>query len=179
MSEMPATHAAVRRLMDDHDRFVAFVQARVGERAVAEDIVQDALVRGLDKLTGLRDEGAAVAWFFRVLRNAVIDRRRRDDVVRRRLDAFAAELAGPAEAEGNVCKCVARLAGELRPDQAEALRRIEVDGVAVKDYAAEAGISRGNAAVRVFRAREALRVRVLRTCGACAANGCVDCSCGG
>jgi len=50
--------------------------------------------------------------------------------------------------------------------------------VAVKDYAIEAGISASNAAVRVFRAREALRNQVKRSCGTCAEHGGLDCSCG-
>ena len=37
--------------------------------------------------------------------------------------------------------------------------------------------SSNNAAVRVFRAREALRKQVARACGACATHGCVDCTC--
>jgi RNA polymerase sigma-70 factor (ECF subfamily) len=52
-----------------------------------------------------------------------------------------------------------------------------VDGTAVKDYAAHAGISASNAGVRVFRAREALRKQVARVCGTCAEHGCLDCSC--
>ena len=49
--------------------------------------------------------------------------------------------------------------------------------MAVKDYAAEAGITSNNAAVRVFRAREALRKQVARSCGTCADHGCLDCTC--
>jgi RNA polymerase sigma-70 factor (ECF subfamily) len=76
------------------------------------------------------------------------------------------------------CQCVARLADNLKPEYAEALRRIEVDGVAVKDYAVEAGITSNNAAVRVFRAREALKKQVVRSCGTWADHGCLDCTCG-
>jgi hypothetical protein len=55
----------------------------------------------------------------------------------------------------------------------------DVDQVPVKDYAATLGISASNAGVRVFRAREALRKQVARSCGTCADHGCLDCSCGG
>ena len=48
----------------------------------------------------------------------------------------------------------------------------------VRDFASEIGITPNNAAVRVFRARETLRKRVVHWCGACAERGCVDCSCG-
>ena len=60
---------------------------------------------------------------------------------------------------------------------ADALRRIEVDGLAVKDYVTEIGISSNNAAVRVLRARGALRKRIAHSCGACATRGCLDCTC--
>jgi DNA-directed RNA polymerase specialized sigma24 family protein len=66
----------------------------------------------------------------------------------------------------------------LPQEQATALRRIELDGVAVKDFAAEAGLGVSNAGVRVFRARRALRDRVRAACGTCAEHGCFDCSCG-
>jgi hypothetical protein len=69
----------------------------------------------------------------------VIDHHRRHEVTDRRLAALAAELDVTAEPDpelrGAVCQCVARLADNLKPEYAEALRRIEVDGVAVKDYA--------------------------------------------
>lgn len=181
-SETKPTPEVVSRLVANHREFLAFLQARVGSRAVAEDILQDAFVRGMNKIGELRDEGSAVAWFYRLLRNAVIDRQRRDAAAGRRLDALAAELdegVEPApELRGAVCQCVARLADTLKPEYAEALRRIEIDGVAVKDYAAEAGITAGNAAVRVFRAREALKKQVVRSCGTCADGGCRECTCG-
>lgn len=181
-AEPKPTSEVVSRLVANHREFLAFLQLRVGSRAVAEDILQDAFVRGLDKLGDLRDDEAAVAWFYRLLRNAVIDRQRRDAAAGRRLDALAAELeeaVEPAlELHGAVCQCVARLADTLKPEYAEALRRIELDGLAVKDYAAEAGITPNNAAVRVFRARDALKKQVARSCGACADHGCLDCTCG-
>ena len=72
---------------------------------------------------------------------------------------------------------MAELAATLKPEYADALRRIEVEGVAVKDYAEGAGISASNAGVRIFRAREALRKQVARSCGTCADHGCLDCTC--
>jgi RNA polymerase sigma-70 factor (ECF subfamily) len=124
-----------------------------------------------------------VAWFYRLLRNAIVDRHRRGASAGRALEALAAELGSapepPADIANEICACVGRLASALKPEYAEALRRIEVDGLAVKDYAAEAGITTSNAGVRVFRAREALRREVERSCRTCATHGCLDCTCGG
>ncbi len=180
MSES-ADPAVVERLVSSHREFLGFLEKRVGDRAIAEDLLQQAFVRGLDRLGDLRDGESAVAWFYRLLRNAVIDHHRRRASSGRRLEAFAAELqvAGSPEPEVRdaICGCISRLAGNLKPEYADALQRIEVEGAAVKDYAIEKGLTAGNAAVRVHRAREALRRQVTRSCGTCAEHGCLDCTC--
>jgi RNA polymerase sigma-70 factor (ECF subfamily) len=171
--------AVIEQLVENHREFLRFVERRVGNRAIAEEIVQEAFVRGLDHASDVHE--SVIAWFYRVLRNAVIDHQRRQAVANRRLDAFAAELATTATADDELgqaaCACVTWLAGTLKDEYADALRRIEIDQVPVKDYAAQAGISVSNAGVRVFRAREALRKQVARSCGTCAEHGCLDCTC--
>ena len=181
MTGQQASPAVVRALVDNHRAFLAFLERHVGSREIAEDLLQEAFARGIDRVETLRDDESAVAWFYRTLRNAVVDHYRRDDARRRGLERLAAELdpASPApELAAAVCACVLSLAETLEPDYAEAIRRIDVEGVAVKDFAAERGLTRGNAGVRVFRARKALRAQVARSCGTCAEHGCLDCTCG-
>lgn len=179
-TERDPTPELMAALVENHRAFLAFLERRVGSRALAEDILQDAFVRSIDKVGRLREGEAIVGWFYRVLRNAVVDHQRRNATVSKALAGFATELetvdAG-ADTHEAVCGCVKRLTEGLKPEYAEALRRIEIDGVAVKDYADEVGITRNNAGVRVFRAREALRKQVQRSCGTCATHGCVDCTC--
>lgn len=180
VEERPVS-AVVAALLRNQGKFLSFLERRVGRRAEAEDILQDAFARGLHKIDVVRDDTLVVAWFYRVLRNAVADRARRHAAKARALEKFATELeeatSHQSELHAKVCRCVALLTQALKPEYREALRGIEVEGKAVKDYAAEAGISAGNAAVRVFRAREALREQVIRACGACSADGCSDCVC--
>ncbi len=174
----PVTAESLAALVASHREFLTFVQRRVGDRALAEEILQDALVKSLPKVGEIRE--SAVGWFYRVLRNAIIDHARRRAAQGRKLEALAAEpeAATDAELHDVVCQCVTRLATTLKPEYAEAIQRIDVDGVAVKDYAEQAGISASNAGVRVFRARDALRKQVMRSCGTCAEHGCLDCTCG-
>jgi hypothetical protein len=54
---------------------------------------------------------------------------------------------------------------------------IDVTGTQVKAYAEQKGLSSSNGAVRVVRAREALKKRVIESCGTCAEHGCVNCIC--
>lgn len=169
------------RLVESHRQFLGFLERRLGDRALAEDLLQDAFVKTLEKSEEIRDDEAAVAWFYRLLRNAVIDHHRRGSVRNRALEQLAAEwkdaVEPPHELRGAICKCVLALANDLKPEYAEAIRRVEIDGVPVHAFASEAGITPNNAAVRVFRAREALRKQVHASCQTCAEHGCVECSC--
>ena len=172
----------VALLVEHHRAFRAFLEKRVGRREAAEDLLQEAFARGLESLPAFASEESAVGWFYRVLRNAVVDHHRRGGSRERMLSAFARELEQHVEPDldtrNAVCRCVALLSGTLKPEYAVALRRVDVDGISVRELAAEAGITPGNAGVRVFRAREALRKRVVRSCGTCAEHGCLDCTCG-
>jgi RNA polymerase sigma factor (sigma-70 family) len=178
--DAPATQPIIEVLLANHREFLRYVERRVADPALAEEIVQEAFVRSLDHADEIRE--SVIGWFYRVLRNAVIDRQRRQAVANRRLNAFASELESDAEARDELsrvaCRCVAQLASTLKSEYAEALQRIEVEGVSLADYAQETGISANNAGVRIFRARAALRKQVARSCGTCAKHGCLDCSCG-
>ncbi len=59
------------------------------------------------------------------------------------------------------------------------IERVELNDVSVRDYAAEQQMTANAAGVRLFRAREALKRRVIQSCGTCADHGCLDCRCSG
>src|SRR5947209_8327289 len=89
-STTPASPGAgLEALLANRRAFLAYVERRVGDRATAEEIVQEAFVRSLNEGGQIRD--SMVGWFYRVLHNAVVDHVRRRGVVNRRLEQFAAE----------------------------------------------------------------------------------------
>jgi len=167
-------------LVENHRAFLRYLERRVGDRAVAEDLLQDAFVRNLGRLSSVPDEGL-VPWFYRVLRNAAIDGHRRRGAEGRALAAFARELADATvpteEMPQEICACVGRLAQSLKPEYASALQAVDIEDMPVKAFAEASGLTPSNAGVRLFRAREALRRQVTAACGTCAEHGCIDCSC--
>jgi RNA polymerase sigma factor (sigma-70 family) len=170
-------------LAENHRRFLAFLVKRVPTREIAEDVLQDAFVRGLAKAPTQATSESAVAWFYRVLHNAVIDYYRHAGVEKRAIERYAAEAddsVAPVDPElmDTVCDCVRSLVGTLKPAYAAAITRVDLDGVSPSAFAAEAGITSTNASVRLHRAHRALRDRVLEVCATCADHGCRPCSCG-
>ena len=178
----PVTDNVVARLLANHRRFLDFLTARVGRREDAEEILQEAFVRSLQKAGEIRDEESAVAWFYRLLRNAVIDHYRRNAAGRKALEAHAREVPEvdsgfDADLEQAVCQCVNDLIPLLKPEYSDLIRRVDLGGANVNSVADEIGISPGNARVRLHRARTALRGELERSCRTCATHGCLDCSC--
>ena len=181
MGDRETGRTVLDTLLDNQRAFLAYLTRRVGDPALAEDLLQEAFAKTLARPEQVPDGEALVPWFYRTLRNAAVDRFRRQGAADRALEAFARELetaeSVPEETRHEVCQCISRLATTLKPEYADALQAIEVEGQPVKSYAERQGLTAGNAAVRVFRAREALKRRVVESCGACAEHGCLNCTC--
>lgn len=171
----------IQELVDSQDAFLGFLERRVDSRETARDILQRAYLTGLEKEQTLRDSGRVVPWFYRLLRNAVIDHYRHVGAEKRALERFGFEQAGKEQAEPEldrqICSCITGLIPSLRPEYADLLRRVDLGEEAIATVTESLGITPNNARVRLFRARRALRKALLETCGVCAEHSCLDCSC--
>ena len=94
--------------MIDQQRFLQFVVRRVQDHALAEDILQAAYARAVDPQTALRSDDSATAWFYRILRNAIIDYYRHKDVEDRVMEPLTPEADRSAEPTetASVCHCI-------------------------------------------------------------------------
>ncbi len=175
------SEATLNSLLDLRRQFLGFVERRVPDRATAEDILQSAYLRTLDSAAQPRDDDSAVAWFYRVLRNAIIDHYRRrtteDAALGRWVKELESETAPDPALEATSCECIAIALETLTPAYAALLREIDLGESTLASYAAAHQITVGNAAVRAHRARAALRKQLILCCGTCATHGCIDCTC--
>lgn len=171
-------------LNTQRDAFRAFLVARVGE-AEAEDILQNGLLKAVQRAGELQDDAKLTAWFYRLLRNALVDHYRARGASRRRDDALAtlAESLGedvaaaPVGWEAQLCTCLGSVVDTLKPRQAELLRRVDLNGEPVQAAAGALKLTPNSASVALHRARKELRTRLEAFCGACAEGACLDCNC--
>jgi len=171
---------AIDRLIGAHRSFLSFLERRVESRTAAEDILQSAFARGLEHGTEVPEE-KVIAWFYRILRNAVVDHYRHRSVSTRALETWGREFTGSQEPDAalreEICQCVSGLFADLKPEYRDALRVVDLEDRPLLDLANQSGITAENAAVRIHRARKALRRKVEQACGTCAEHGCFDCDC--
>ncbi|MDI1251437.1 MAG: sigma-70 family RNA polymerase sigma factor [Lacunisphaera sp.] len=170
-------------LNTQRNAFKAFLVARVGSAAEAEDILQDGLLKALRRAGELQDDTKLTAWFYQLLRHAVIDHyrsraagRRRDDTLGATLAALGEDLA-PPDWEAQLCTCLGSVVDTLKPAHAELLRRVDLNGESVQAAAKALKITPNGASVTLHRARSDLREKLRAFCGACADGACLDCDC--
>jgi RNA polymerase sigma factor (sigma-70 family) len=166
-------------LVENLQRFVAFARNRVGDSNLAEDVVQESLLKALQAERKPVESEDVVAWFYRILRRSIIDLYRRNDVRARTLERFQAEFSEKLdeEAERTICGCFVSLMAELPEQYRKILERIDLGDASIKEVAAESQESANNVTVRLHRARKELRKRVEQCCKICGVHGCLDCDC--
>jgi RNA polymerase sigma-70 factor (ECF subfamily) len=166
-----AVHEAVGK---QRARLLAVVRRRAGTQVDAEEILQIAIQRALERADQVRDPVRAEAWLGRVVRNVLLDELRK----RRQPILPVNELEPVAVGDDRLdCRCVVVQAAQLKPMYATILRRVIVDGTPLTQVALELGLTVNNATVRLHRARNALKARLSSHCGTTTARACSDCGC--
>jgi RNA polymerase sigma-70 factor (ECF subfamily) len=130
--------------------------------AEAEELLQDALLRGHERRATWRPGLPLRPWLMSILHNVHVSRRRRDWAALRRDD----EAGRQPSAEGGARQDDLVLLGEvgralmaLPEDQREALLLVAVEGLSYEEAAAILDIPAGTLTSRLSRGRAALRDR--------------------
>jgi len=181
----PFLNETMQRLLENESAFRAFLRRRVGDEAMADDLLQQSMIRAVHSHHSVRNNESVVAWFYKILRHTLIDYYRSKGAEARRNDAFLQELTLSGddkeppldEVKSTVCACLNRLLPKLRSNYAELIRRIDLEEESPKLVAEELKISHGNLTVRLHRARQALRASLEQSCGICSTHGCLNCTC--
>lgn len=152
-------------LAETRSRLRTFVSRRVPAGTDGEDIVQDVLLRLLERADGV-SPAKVDAWALTAARNAIVDQ------VRRRRP-LGLEDEGAVEAVDDTTSDVdmADLAGCLRPmldlldeEDRRLLERVDAGGASQADLARELGVPLSTVKSRVQRARQRLRAIIERCC---------------
>jgi RNA polymerase sigma-70 factor (ECF subfamily) len=163
-------------LLERQREFVGFLRARLGTEEAARDALQSAYLKAMEKAHTVRDDESTVAWFYRLLRNALVDANRRQRVEQKSLEHEPSE-PHDEDLHRAICTCVGGVIDTLKAEYGDLLRRIDLEGASVREAARAVGITANNAGVKLHRARAALRDKLRGVCGACARHGCLDCRC--
>ncbi|HTW28287.1 MAG TPA: sigma-70 family RNA polymerase sigma factor [Acetobacteraceae bacterium] len=147
------------RLEDSIPSLRRYAWTLLRDPAEADDLVQDCLVRALDRLGTVRSEAELRPWLFAILHNLHVSRWRRQRRQRQVAVADAdADVAIPASQPAGVeIRDVLRGIAALPEDQRQIVVLVAVEGLAYAEVAAILGIPVGTVMSRLSRARDRLR----------------------
>ena len=147
----------------------AFARFLARDRVLADDLVQDALVRALGALHQYQPGTSLKAWVFTILRNGYYEqgRRRRREVPLEAApaDAQAATQASPDSGSGAEIRDLQRLLWQIPPLLREALTLVGAQELSYEEAAVICRVPIGTMKARVSRGRAAL-ARALRDASA-------------
>ncbi|MEO5930467.1 MAG: sigma-70 family RNA polymerase sigma factor [Candidatus Kapaibacterium sp.] len=168
------------KLLESRGSLLRYIRGKVNDSALAEDLLQDSLLKALRSAPDLRDEERVIPWFYRIINNAITDLYRRREVETRYLAKAVEEMREESiepEERKELCACIVEMIPTLKPEYAFLIQELDLRDGDPDAIAAQLGITRGNLKVRRHRARTQLRERLQNTCGMCAEHGCFDCFC--
>jgi RNA polymerase sigma factor (sigma-70 family) len=166
-------------ILKNLDAFVGFARSRLGDHHLAEDVVQDSLIKALAADRHPETDEQTTTWFYRILRRSIIDVYRKQGARSRALERFEKEYPeSPDEKdEKELCKCFHRLLPLVPAQYRDLLDEVDLQGKDPEAVSAKLGLTRNNLTVRLHRARKHMRKALTANCGACSVHGCVDCTC--
>ena len=143
------------------DRLYAVARLILRDADLAEDAVQEALVRCWQRLPSLRDPASFDAWVHRLLVNAALDqfrasRRFRASVSLIRIEPAIADGSGQVDDRDQLGRAFER----LRPEQRAILVLHHYLGFSIADLATILVVPPGTAKSRLHYATEAMRAAV-------------------
>jgi len=149
------------RLVELIPRLRRYARALVGDRASADDLVQDTLERAWAKLHLYRSGTDLRAWLFTVMHNVHVNKVRATRVTDT-LDDELPELAQRAsQGDALLVRDLDRAIARLPAEQRAVLLLVTLEEMSYEDVARALGIPIGTVMSRLSRAREKLRIMML------------------
>lgn len=175
----------IQRLFEEQSAFRGFLQKRLSDDALVEDLLQQSFMKAVERHHELKKSESVVSWFYRILRNAVVDYYRSHASDERRVKGLQQEMIALGEdktpsldeVRPTVCACLNSLLKDMRPAYADLIRRIDLDGESAAAVAKDLQVTPNNLTVRLHRARQALKASLEQACGICTKHGCFNCTC--
>lgn len=144
-------------------RLRRYARALLGERASADDLVQDTMERGWRKLATWRTGGDMRAWLFGIMHNLHVDRLRQPALPTAPLDEAdedALPLAAAATEPGSslALRDLDAALQQLPPEQRSVLLLVALEEMTYDEVALALDIPLGTVMSRLSRGRERLRL---------------------
>jgi len=162
-----ATWLAQRRLRqevcDMRAQLYRSAYAWCHDPALADDLVQEAIMKALTRLKTLQDEGALKAWVFRIMTNCYRDwgRRQKDTVDVDSMELPSDDSPDTQTERARMVQDVRRAMAQLSDDHRQVITLVDLEGFAYSEVSEILEVPIGTVMSRLSRARTQLKKLLL------------------
>jgi len=149
------------RLVELIPRLRRYARALVGDRASADDLVQDTLERAWAKLHLYRRGTDLRAWLFTVMHNVHVNKVRATRVTDTLEDELPELAQRASQGDALLVRDLDRAIAQLPAEQRAVLLLVTLEEMSYEEVARAIGIPIGTVMSRLSRAREKLRMMML------------------
>jgi RNA polymerase sigma factor (sigma-70 family) len=149
------------RLVELIPRLRRYARALVGDRASADDLVQDTLERAWAKLHLYRRGTDLRAWLFTVMHNVHVNKVRATRVTDTLEDELPELAQRASQGDALLVRDLDRAIAQLPAEQRAVLLLVTLEEMSYEEVARAVGIPIGTVMSRLSRAREKLRMMML------------------
>lgn len=143
----------------------AFINGKVQDNQLTEDILQETFIRIHSKIDSLKDETKIQSWVYQIANNLVMDHFRKSQ-------KFSTEEIknedvieiGIEDAMSEALADMIKFMDELPAEYCDSLCKTELGTMSMAEYAEYAGISYTAAKTRIFRAKHMLKDMLMKCC---------------
>jgi len=149
-----------------HRELKSFIQKRVMDETIADDILQDVFLKMIDNANKIAQAKSVQHYIYAIARNATNDHFRKAD----KRSGFEKEYSLISKEETQTLNatiadcCIKPLIAQLPKKYQEALTKTEFEHISQKELAEQLNISYSGAKSRVQRGKEKLKELILACC---------------
>ena len=148
-----------------HHKLHSFIQSRVGDASLAEDILQDVFTRIHTHIGTLKDSTKIKSWIYQITRNAIIDYYRARKIMEELPESLSnTEINTNEKTRKEISNWLLPMIQSLPENYQQALMLSEIDGLPQKEVAKKLGLSLPGAKARIQRGRALLKKSLVQCC---------------
>jgi len=148
-----------------HNKLHRFIQGRVSDASIADDILQEVIIKVHSRINTLKDSNKIQNWLYRIARNAIIDHYRAQKQMQELPETLTHPEQDPDDkARQEIASCLLPFIQSLPEHYRQTLTLSEIEGLTQKEVASKQGLSLSGAKARIQRGRAMMKEMLLKCC---------------
>jgi len=155
----------INKVLKIRENLLNFINSKIKNNTISEDILQDVLVKVMTKVNTLKDEEKLISWVYQITRNEINTYfRKSKNTNTNEFSGLVADVSDEANLNKEFASCISAMIADLSPKYKEAITKVDINGMSQKEFSTQMNISYSGGKTRVQRARNMIKESLVSCC---------------